>query len=103
MSWNIGLSLFIRCRFVYALYMYVYTLHADVPHKMLKEFVTKFGELYGMDHLVYNVHSLVHIVVKEYGALDTYSAFSLHGTYKTIDTKEQPVAGANLQPRGRVL
>lgn len=50
---------------------------ADVAQKMLESFVVSFAEFYGDDNVVYNVHSLVHIVddVKEYGCLDEYSAF----------------------------
>ena len=44
---------------------------------LLKYFVGSFGEIYGEDQLVYNVHSLIHIPddAKKYGALDCVSAF----------------------------
>jgi hypothetical protein len=40
-------------------------------------FVSQFGELYGEDHLVYNVHCLVHIAddVAILGRMDNFSAF----------------------------
>lgn len=49
----------------------------DVAQQLLESFVVSFGEIYGEDNIVYNVHSLVHIVddVKMYGSLDNYSAF----------------------------
>lgn len=51
--------------------------HADVAQKLLENFVVNFGKIYGYQHLVLNVHSLMHIVddVKNYGNLDDYSAF----------------------------
>lgn len=51
--------------------------HHKVAQYLLERFVDSFGRIYGMHHIVYNVHSLVHIVddVQLYGALDNYSAF----------------------------
>lgn len=51
--------------------------HAHVAQKLLLKFVQSFRYAYGSDHLVYNVHSLLHIVddVMMYGPLDSYSAF----------------------------
>lgn len=51
--------------------------HLDVAQKLLEHFVSSFGNIYGDEHVIYNVHSLVHIVddVKLYGNLDSYSAF----------------------------
>ena len=44
---------------------------------LLREFVKKFNELYGLENMSYNVHSLLHIAedVKKFGHLDSYSAF----------------------------
>ncbi|KAL2095636.1 hypothetical protein ACEWY4_007784 [Coilia grayii] len=48
----------------------------DYAGEMLKGFVQHFGELYGTDHIVYNVHCLVHLVddVKRHGGLYSFSA-----------------------------
>lgn len=44
---------------------------------MLKSFLEGFSEIYGCEHIVYNVHSLIHLPddVNIYGPLDNYSAF----------------------------
>lgn len=51
--------------------------HSSVAQELLEYFVKSFGEIYGSDQLVYNVHSLLHMVddVNLYGSLDNYSAF----------------------------
>lgn len=36
--------------------------HSDVAQNLLEHFVTSFGGIYGDEHLIYNVISLVHIV-----------------------------------------
>ena len=54
-----------------------YQTHCEYAHNLLCLFVKNFGELYGMNMLVYNVHGLVHLAddVKKFGPLDTFSAF----------------------------
>lgn len=49
----------------------------DCASEMLKEFVGKFTELYGVEDTSYNIHSLLHLAddVKLFGHLDSYSAF----------------------------
>ena len=49
----------------------------DYAGQLLKSFVAHFGELYGTDQIVYNVHCLVHLAdeVNRHGCLDTFSAF----------------------------
>lgn len=51
--------------------------HADLAQQILEEYVGEFGEIYGREHVIYNVHSLLHVVddVKRFGTLDEYSAF----------------------------
>ena len=51
-----------------------YDRYAD---QLLCRFVQKFGEIYGRDRLVNNVHGLVHLAkdVQNYGPLDNFSAF----------------------------
>ena len=49
----------------------------DLAHKLLVAFVRHFGDMYGKDKLVYNVHGLVHLAneVRLHGNLDNISAF----------------------------
>lgn len=51
--------------------------YTDIAQQCLVSFIENFAEIYGAYHLVYNVHSLLHLVedVKKFGALDNYSAF----------------------------
>ena len=44
---------------------------------LIKNFVREYGELYGKESLVFNVHALIHIPkdVFRFGSLDEYSAF----------------------------
>lgn len=51
--------------------------HTQYAHTLLRSFVSHFGEIYGKDQLVYNVHSLVHLAdeVQRHGCLDAFSAF----------------------------
>ncbi|XP_065650340.1 uncharacterized protein LOC136078495 [Hydra vulgaris] len=50
---------------------------ADYAGQLLRYFIQTFGELYGKDQLVYNIHSLLHIAddAKKYGPLDNCSSF----------------------------
>lgn len=51
--------------------------YVDVAKVLLREFVDRFGEVYGNERLTPNVHSMIHLVddVVKYGALDVHSAF----------------------------
>ena len=50
---------------------------ADYVEELLVVFVRNFATIYGKEMLVYNVHSLIHLVedVRRYGALDNVSCF----------------------------
>ena len=52
-------------------------IHLPYASELMKYFVAKAGELYGSEFLVYNVHSLIHLVddVAQYGSLDQFSSF----------------------------
>ena len=52
-------------------------IHLPYASELMKYFVVKAGELYGSEFLVYNVHSLIHLVddVAQYGSLDQFSSF----------------------------
>lgn len=49
----------------------------ELANTMLVSFVEHFGQLYGEQFLVYNIHGLVHLSddVKTHGNLDPISAF----------------------------
>ncbi len=58
-------------------------------YECLQYFAFQFGELYGRNHLIYNVHSLIHLVddVEAHGPFDTISAFPFEtflGTIKSL-------------------
>ena len=52
----------------------------------LRHFVTKFSALYGDFHIVYNIHSLIHLVgdVLIHGALDTFSCFGFENYFEKL-------------------
>ena len=49
----------------------------DFANQCLKYYVQKFGDLFGEHHLVYNVHSLIHLAedCKIHGDIESFSAF----------------------------
>ena len=49
----------------------------NLAEQLVKNFVREYGELYGKESLVFNVHALIHIPkdVFRFGSLDEYSAF----------------------------
>ncbi|KAJ8007525.1 hypothetical protein DPEC_G00094930 [Dallia pectoralis] len=51
--------------------------HTDFANSLLHTFVSHYGELYGKDLIVYNVHGLVHLAQdsKNFGCLDLISSF----------------------------
>lgn len=51
--------------------------YSQYSQTLLKAFVSHFGEIYGKDAIVYNVHGLVHLPedVQKFGCLDHISAF----------------------------
>lgn len=51
--------------------------HVDLAETLLQKFVTTFAEIYGNQHVVYNIHSIIHLAsdVRMHGCLDRYSAY----------------------------
>lgn len=51
--------------------------HCDYARQLIIRFVQQWGQLYGKEMLVYNVHSMIHLAsdVEAFGPLDTLSAF----------------------------
>jgi hypothetical protein len=51
--------------------------YVDYASQLLKNFVENFAAIYGEEHIVYNVHSTIHIAddAKLYGVLDNCSSF----------------------------
>ena len=60
--------------------------HLAFSRKLLKYFVVKTPQLYGVDFLVYNVHCLLHLCddVDVHGCLDNFSAFPFENHLQTI-------------------
>ena len=56
----------------------LYRSHNEYADNCLKYFVAEFAKLYGKHHLVFNVHSLVHLASDclIHGPLDYFSAFA---------------------------
>ena len=52
--------------------------YCDYAKQLLILFVSQFGQFYGEDQYVYNVHSLVHLAddVAKFGELNNFSAFA---------------------------
>ena len=65
---------------------YLCSLYCDYAHDMLVLFVHHFGELYGRDMLVYNVHGLVHHAydVRKFGSLDNVSSFPFENFLQSL-------------------
>jgi hypothetical protein len=62
--------------------------YADYVQKLFVLFVQQGAELYGQEFMVYNVHSLVHLVddVRLFGALDNISAFPFENHLRLLKT-----------------
>ena len=56
---------------------HICTQHPEYVRTLLKPFVCNFADIYGRVNIVYNVHSLVHVVddAQTFGPLDAFSAF----------------------------
>jgi hypothetical protein len=56
---------------------------------MLRTFVEDFGDIYGEDELVYNVHSLIHLCADAeiFGTLDEFSAFPFENFIGSLKKK----------------
>ncbi|XP_073669952.1 uncharacterized protein [Paramisgurnus dabryanus] len=73
-------------------------IHWQYAERLLHMFVTHFGEIYGKEALVYNVHSLVHLAqdVRQHGCLDNISAFPyenhLQKLKKLVRKPQRPLA-----------
>lgn len=64
--------------------------------QLLTSFIINMGEIYGEEHLIYNVHSLLHLVddVRRFGCLDDYSAF----TFESYNFQVKRLLHKNCQP-----
>ena len=58
---------------------FFYNTYRDYANQLLCLFVQHFGQLYGEDQYVYNIHGLTHLAgdVSNFGVLDDYSGFAL--------------------------
>lgn len=72
--------------------------YLDYAEKLLLAFVKSFAQIYGSSELIYNVHSLIHLVpdARRYGVLDSISAFPFENYLgklkKLIRTSQNPLA-----------
>lgn len=60
--------------------------YIEYAHKLLKYFVECFIKIYGPEFACHNIHGLLHIseCVKQYGPLDTFSAFPFENFLKDL-------------------
>lgn len=58
----------------------------QTAHQNLKKFVKEFSDVYGEDHVVHNIHGLIHLKddVLAHGSLDKFSAFKFENFMQTI-------------------
>jgi len=60
--------------------------YCDYAATLLQQFVQEMSELYGKSSIVYTIHSLIHVCddVKQFGPLDSYSAFAFENVLGQI-------------------
>jgi len=71
----------------FSLYMPSLINYAEDLLKLCVEGGTIFSDLYGEEHVSYNVHSLIHLVdnCRVYGVLDNFSAFTFENAFKHLN------------------
>ena len=78
-----------------------------IAEKLLAEFVFQFPKLYGESSMVFNIHTLRHLIqdVKRHGSLSQHSMFSVEGSlgyfknklHGTRNLSSQLVKGLNMK------
>lgn len=55
----------------------LYLSQTNLAKKLLRDYVESFSEIYGQHHIVYNIHSLIHLTddIYKLGTLDDHSSF----------------------------
>lgn len=75
-----------------------YLKYLDIADKLLKDYIEKFIELYGIDSVSSNVHNLCHLIedVKKFGLLPSFSAYPfenhLNQIKRYLRTGNKPLA-----------
>lgn len=61
----------------------------DYAKSLLLHFVSNYGNIYGFEHLSYNVHNLIHLAndVLTFGSLDNFSCFKYENHMQKIKNK----------------
>ncbi|KAG1654677.1 Protein ANTAGONIST OF LIKE HETEROCHROMATIN PROTEIN 1 [Nymphon striatum] len=73
-------------------------IYLDYAMSLLKDFVMHYGQIYGKDIIVYNVHGIIHLAedVKRHGHWDKYSSFpyenNLQKLKKMVRKPKYPLA-----------
>lgn len=69
-----------------------YQRFVDLAGTILNEFVINFGLIYGTDHIVSNVHNLIHVYrdVQRFGNLNTLSAYKFENALRHLKLKVPP-------------
>lgn len=68
-----------------------YTGLRQLAQTLFSEFVTNYGLIYGNDHIVSNVHNLIHVYrdVERHGNLNTLSAYKFENALRQIKLQVQ--------------
>lgn len=63
----------------------------ELARSLFNEFVTNFGLIYGSDHIVSNIHNLIHVYrdVKRFGNLNTLSSYKFENALRHIKLQVQ--------------
>lgn len=79
--------------------------HGVYAHQLLLHFVSKSGQLYGPEFLVYNVHSLLHLTrdAQRFGCLDNCAAWKFENHMQVLKRKVRTGKNPAVQLVKRIL
>lgn len=72
---------------------------------LFREFIENFGLIYGSDHIVSNIHNLIHVCtdVKKHGNLNNISSYRFENALRHIKLQVQPNGAALGQVARRII